>query len=81
MHVPDAFPVNTCNGPFSIEHSASISPTAPSATGTEFSLTCEEGYSASTESGSIICDETNAWKNIPSCQGIQFCTKKLHFCN
>ncbi len=64
-----AFPANACNGPFNIEHSATVSPNQPRPTGTEFSLSCMEGYSASIKTGSIICDESNVWKNMPSCQG------------
>ncbi len=64
---------NTCNGPFNIEHSLSITPSVPSQSGTQFSLICLEGFSATSSTGSMICDDNNVWLNIPHCQA-NMCT-------
>ena len=39
-------------------------------TGIELTLVCEEGYSASPNNGTLICDENGAFVEKPSCLGI-----------
>ena len=61
---------NICTGPFSIEHSVSVTPSTSSPSGTQFTLSCLDGFSASAQSGTLICGDDNVWRNQPRCQGI-----------
>ena len=60
---------NICNGSFNIEHSATITPSGPSPSGTQSTISCMEGYSPTQETGTIICGDDNVWQNQPRCQG------------
>ncbi len=69
---------NTCSGPLTIPHAMNLSlSNINTATGGEFILICEDGYSASPSNGTLLCDESGVWLNSASCEGkafVGFCT-------
>ena len=62
---------NTCSGPLIIPHAMnlSLSENANTTTGVDFTLICEDGYSASPNNGTLLCDESGVWLNPASCEG------------
>ena len=60
---------NSCIGVYSITNAASIRPTSYGKTGDSFDVSCNSGYFPSPEAGSMICDSSNNWVNIPVCTG------------
>ena len=52
---------------FSIPHGEVTSPTDASPEGTTYSVSCDQGYTASSQSGSLECNEQSDWTNKPTC--------------
>ncbi len=62
---------NNCSDSLTIIHAMSLilSKHEKITTGVEFTLICEEGYSAFPGNGSLICDESGTFMDKPACKG------------
>ncbi len=68
------FSALACDDVQYVENSLSLTLHSGAITGSLFSLMCKEGYSASSQNGSMICDEIGQWVHKPVCKGRCFHT-------
>ena len=62
----------SCNAGQIISNSASVDPDPTSeSTGYSWVVSCSSGYTVSAGTGSMVCDGTGKWSNIPMCNGMQ----------
>ena len=57
---PCHFPLNVEDGEFTLDGYF---------TGSQFTVTCNDGYTASADNDAVICNDLGQWVNRVSCQG------------
>ena len=76
----DILPIsaNNCTGTHFITNAVSVSPSSDGSTGTNFTVSCDVGYTLNPGNGSMICIG-NIWNNKPTCDGMFLLEILLYF--
>ena len=57
-----------CAEPLEVTNALSLSTNVSAYTGVEFTLLCKEGFSASPDHGTMLCDDNGQWQNKAVCE-------------